>query len=230
MASQPSHAGRSRSGRPCSAVQIAFAWTSGPDISRSRDVGVGWTSCSVGAVAPTTTMRSRSTRVSALPRESRRTRRSGSCPAGRGSRSSAPPPGSARARAPGRRRARPRRRRASRSPPTACREALDDAAGLGLDVRRRRRARRRRRQVSSPPSTPCRRARRSRVVARTVPGRRARARRAARVVARPGRLGELDVVDDRARAGLAQRVDARACNRRGNGHCQPSSPTGPSPA
>ena len=44
IASQPSQLGAPRSGSPCSAVQIAFAWTSGPDISRVRDVGVGWTS------------------------------------------------------------------------------------------------------------------------------------------------------------------------------------------
>ena len=51
--------GAERSGRPCSAVQIAFAWTSAPGISSSPPTGVEWTSRSVGAVAPTTTMWSR---------------------------------------------------------------------------------------------------------------------------------------------------------------------------
>ena len=51
--------GAERSGRPCSAVQIAFAWTSAPGISSSPPTGVECTSRRVGAVAPTTTMRSR---------------------------------------------------------------------------------------------------------------------------------------------------------------------------
>ncbi len=71
MASQPAQSGALRSGSPCSAVQIALAWTSGPDMSSVSDVGVGCRSWSVGAVAPTTTMRSRTIAGSNFPASTR---------------------------------------------------------------------------------------------------------------------------------------------------------------
>ena len=49
------HVGTSVSGRPRKTVEIAFAWISGPGIS-SRPNETGWTSCSDGAHAPTTTI------------------------------------------------------------------------------------------------------------------------------------------------------------------------------
>ena len=54
--SRSTHGGAERSGRPCIAVQIAFAWTSAPAISCSPPTGVECTSRSVGAVPPTTTI------------------------------------------------------------------------------------------------------------------------------------------------------------------------------
>ena len=42
-----------RSGKPFSAVEIALAWISGPDMTEPR--GVAWMSWSDGAVAPMTT-------------------------------------------------------------------------------------------------------------------------------------------------------------------------------
>ena len=49
------------------AVQIAFAWISAPDMSSSPPIGVGWTSWSVGAEAPTTTIWPRITRAGHAP-------------------------------------------------------------------------------------------------------------------------------------------------------------------
>ena len=66
-ASTPVQPGASRSGIPRSAVEIALAWISGPDISWSLAVGVAWTSWSVGALAPITTMRLRSFSGSTRP-------------------------------------------------------------------------------------------------------------------------------------------------------------------
>ena len=45
---------RLRSGKPASAVEMAFAWISGPDMT--GPVGVAWMSWSEGAVAPITTI------------------------------------------------------------------------------------------------------------------------------------------------------------------------------
>ena len=56
--SRPAQRGVPCSGIPRSTVSIALASISGPDIGVSL-VGVGWTSCSVGDAAPTTTMRPR---------------------------------------------------------------------------------------------------------------------------------------------------------------------------
>ena len=47
----------SSSGKPRSSVSIAFAWISGPTISPAGQE-VGWRSCSDGAAAPITTIRS----------------------------------------------------------------------------------------------------------------------------------------------------------------------------
>ena len=63
-AAQP---GICRSGLPCSAVQIALAWISAPGICRSPGADVGWTSCSAGAVAPTTTILPRSSAAPTRP-------------------------------------------------------------------------------------------------------------------------------------------------------------------
>ena len=82
------HADRpSAAGGRASAVQIAFAWTSAPGISSSPPTGVECTSRSVGAVAPTTTIRPRIMRPARGRRRRPRRRPSGSCRAGRGSRS-----------------------------------------------------------------------------------------------------------------------------------------------
>ena len=61
------HHGAVRSGRRWSAVQIALAWISGPDMTWSSAAGVACTSCSAGAEAPTTTTRSRTSAGSTLP-------------------------------------------------------------------------------------------------------------------------------------------------------------------
>jgi hypothetical protein len=55
-------------GSPSRTVSIAFAWISGPDISSSPVVEVGWTSCSEGAVAPMTTILSLKNPGSVSPR------------------------------------------------------------------------------------------------------------------------------------------------------------------
>ena len=55
----PIGSGALRSGKPRRAVEIALAWISGPDISPSPVVGVGCTSCRLGAEAPITTVRPR---------------------------------------------------------------------------------------------------------------------------------------------------------------------------
>ena len=65
--SRSTHGGAERSGRPWSAVQIAFAWTSAPAMSCSPPTGVEWTSRSVGAVPPTTTILPRSFESGTLP-------------------------------------------------------------------------------------------------------------------------------------------------------------------
>ena len=56
VAPRPIHPSPSRSGLSCIAVQIALAWISGPDIRLEPLVGVGWRSCRVGAEAPITTI------------------------------------------------------------------------------------------------------------------------------------------------------------------------------
>ncbi len=58
---------RLRSGKPASAVEMAFAWISGPDMT--APVGVAWMSCSDGAVAPMTTTLSLKTLGGTLPFE-----------------------------------------------------------------------------------------------------------------------------------------------------------------
>ena len=67
MSNNPTAGEALRSGSPCRAVQIAFAWTSAPAISSRPPTGVVCTSRSVGAEAPTTTMRSRNTRAGTSP-------------------------------------------------------------------------------------------------------------------------------------------------------------------
>ncbi len=56
------------SGLPRSAVQIAFAWTSGPGMRSLPLVGVAWKSWRLGAVAPTTTILPRKTPAGTPPR------------------------------------------------------------------------------------------------------------------------------------------------------------------
>ena len=53
MSTMFQRSGRLRSGKPRRAVEIAFAWISGPDMT--APVGVAWMSWSDGAVAPMTT-------------------------------------------------------------------------------------------------------------------------------------------------------------------------------
>ena len=55
------------SGKPCSAVQIAFAWISAPDIRSWPVTEVGWTSPRVGAAGPITTVRPLNVPVRKLP-------------------------------------------------------------------------------------------------------------------------------------------------------------------
>ena len=69
---------------------------------QSRLVGSAWMSCSVGADAPTTTIRPWTARRQ-LPRSTPRTRATGSCPAARRSRSTRSPNGAGRPAAPARR-------------------------------------------------------------------------------------------------------------------------------
>ena len=59
MSRNATNGGALRSGKPWMAVQIAFAWTSAPDIRSPPPTGVACTSRSVGADAPTTAIRSR---------------------------------------------------------------------------------------------------------------------------------------------------------------------------
>ena len=56
---------RLRSGKPASAVAMALAWISGPDIT--APVGVAWMSWSDGAVAPMTTTLSLNTLGGTVP-------------------------------------------------------------------------------------------------------------------------------------------------------------------
>src|ERR1044071_4140224 len=58
-----------RIGKPCSTVQIAFAWTSGPDMP--VPVAVAWMSWRDGAVAPITTTLSWKVDAGTWPRRTR---------------------------------------------------------------------------------------------------------------------------------------------------------------
>ena len=82
IASRFSHDGALRSGKPWSTVWIAFAWISAPDISTSPEVEVAWTSCSVGAVPPTTTVAPRTTAGSNFPVSTCEKERNGTAPGG----------------------------------------------------------------------------------------------------------------------------------------------------
>ena len=68
MTSRSIARGTLRSGRPCSAVQMALAWTSGPDMTSLEAVGAKCRSWSVGAEAPTTTVFPRMRAGSTRPR------------------------------------------------------------------------------------------------------------------------------------------------------------------
>ena len=129
------------------------------------------------------------------------------CRAGRGSRSGRRRRRSARGRAGGPTPSRRPRRRIVSRPPTACGTRRITPPGdvgrfAGAAPRRWRAAGSRRRRARS-----CGRRRRSRVVASTTSPARGDGVVEREVLARHGRLGELDVVDDRARAGRAQAVD-----------------------
>ena len=68
IARMSNQSGAVRSGSARVAVQIAFAWISGPDMRSSLAAGVACTSWSDGDVAPTTTILPRKTAGSTRPR------------------------------------------------------------------------------------------------------------------------------------------------------------------
>ena len=194
-------AARSRSGKPCSAVQIALAWISGPDMSsvaarrRRMDVLQGRR-----GRADDDDLAAAGAEVDASRRASvARTRASGTCPALRGSRSARrrrrTPTCSAGGRSTRSAVADGERRQAEE----AGREARDHAAlavvevgRAGLRADRRAGSRPRRGRCCGPGRRP----RSSRARRR----RRGRSRRRARGPPRLRLLGELDVVDDLAGA------------------------------
>ena len=70
------------SGSPRRTVEIALAWTSPPAMTSSLLVGTGWTSCSFGAEAPTTTTRPRKASAGNRPRSTRENEYVGTVPGG----------------------------------------------------------------------------------------------------------------------------------------------------
>ncbi len=203
------------SGKPCSTVQIAFAWTSAPGISCPPLVGGrvdvlkrgrgGADDDDLAAEGPGRHLAAQHVGERVRLRTSR---------AGRGSRSRGHgPPASPRSTGspwP----LRPRRRGSSSGRRFESEKRRRTAAGVAWIVRCCRRGRRSARTTPSPPKTLLSPRSLTSVVERTTPSARSTARISALSSRAVRRLGELDVVGDRLGAGFAQAVDQP---RRGSG-------------